>query len=623
MTSTARPLVLLGAVSSALLAWLLWPRADPPAAPTPPGENRAAAADAAAATAEPGRQAAKATVPAGSTERAAVAGVEPDPAPPMRRGRVLDCRGLPLASVPIGLAPYDDADRHVRLPTTSPTVPSDARGEFALPAPTQPAAPATGPGWFTLRTTPCRPDAEADLLVVAAPAVPLAGHVGGSDGVGLPEVRVQVAHFFLTEFPMPLEQALVPTIDAAVTDARGDYALPAVPIAAGVDLVFARQGYTTRRLPTLQAASGRLDVVLQTEAGKPGRIRGRVRDAAGPVAGARLLLGFDQETTSDASGEFALEFPARPSRLLATRRGWQPVVREGIGQGTPELDVEFTARALTIGGHVRHDDGTPAAAWRIDLVDPLRGSGWKPVEAQCSDRDPVADALAITDPEGRFELAGLADRSYRLLAYEPSTLRSVQSEPIAAGTTGIVLAVPADLLFDELRGVVFDRAGAPVAGASLSAWFAPASVSSVLMGPSAATDAAGRFVLKNVPRRAVQLGVTADGFEYAVGPIEAWLAERELRVVLLRTCHVQIEGEAELAVTFFDGDGRRVDVSGRSHGASFGGTGWTLRGGKSPVLAVPETAATMVWSRGGKEVGRKPVCLDRAPGAVTLLIAAQ
>ena len=64
-----------------------------------------------------------------------------------------------------------------------------------------------------------------------------------------------------------------------------------------------------------------------------------------------------------------------------------------------------------------------------------------------------------------------------------------------------------------------------------------------------------------------QLGVSAEGFEYTVQPIEAWLALRDLRVVLLRTCHVQIEGEAELLVTFLDADAKRVHVSGRSHGA--------------------------------------------------------
>ena len=56
----------------------------------------------------------------------------------------------------------------------------------------------------------------------------------------------------------------------------------------------------------------------------------------------------------------------------------------------------------------------------------------------------IKDALAATAQDGRFRLGGLSERTYCLLAYDPASLLAVQSDPIAAGSTGVVLRVPAD-----------------------------------------------------------------------------------------------------------------------------------------------------------------------------------
>ena len=610
-----------------LLAWLVWSTLDP-SLDTP--ANRAAmdreptgaaatAALARAATAGPAADDATAT-------RQAVPSLlaEPELAPApaaLRRGRMLDSRGQPLADVPVGLAPFDWKDRHLQLPADAAIVRTDVRGEFALPAAPQTMAPVAGTGFCTLRTTLAEPGAETPLLVVAARSVSLAGRIRRPDGESIAGALVSPAVFFLTEFPLPLEHTFIPDAENGTSDERGDYAVRELPLAAGLELRFSCQGYTPLHVPSEQAAAGRLDVVLEPFGGKAERLRGRVQDGRGPLAGVKLQLGYHQEAESDARGEFSFELPPKPARLLAMARGYQPVVREDVGADAREVVIEFSAPALKIEGTVQFADGKPASGWRLDLLDALRGRNQGSVEAACSEGPVVEGALAQTDAAGHFALGGLSERSYRLLAYDPQTAVAVQSEPIAAGTVGVVLVVPAAAVLGELRGQIVDRRGLPVADAGLLCYLTTASADGIIEGPRAQTGPDGRFLLKNVPCSHVQLGVSGEDIDYQVRPIEDWLKEQDLRIVVSRTCHVQIEGDAGLEVKFADAAGKQLFVMSQTQGVAIGGDGWTLRGGKSPVLTVSETAATMTWLRDGKEVGRKTVSLDPTPRVVTTLVA--
>ncbi|MBL8737532.1 MAG: hypothetical protein JNL12_13970, partial [Planctomycetes bacterium] len=341
----------------------------------------------------------------------------------------------------------------------------------------------------------------------------------------------------------------------------------------------------------------------------------------GPVAGVTLQLGYDQQTTSDARGEFAFEAPQQPQRLLALRAGWQPLVREQVGAASGELDLLFEHASRTITGTVRHADGTPASGYRLDLVDPTRGYGFQPIEFDSQAHKGEQPCFCVTGADGRFEVGGLADRTYTLLAYEPNRLITVTSAPVPAGARDVVLTVPDDATF-ELRGLVVDRRGAPIGDASIHCWLAAASVEGAVGGPSTVTAADGTFTLANAPRRGVRLGIAKDGWLYANQLVEEWTRDgTELRVVLTRMCSLCVEGAADLVVQFFDADGSLLHAELHSQTMISSTNALTLPNGKSPVLSLPETTATMVWKRGDVEVGRKGVFLDPAPDAVTLLIA--
>lgn len=551
----------------------------------------------------------------------------PAPAIATLRGRIVDSRGEALADVPMALLPFDTATPDLQADAEACTTRSDAFGQFAFAAAAGPCAPAAGPGWFTLRTTPWQPGVgEArELLVVAAPAVEVTGRTTrGDDGTPLADVVVAPNLMSLAEFPSPLGQTFVPVLEPVRSSATGEYRLARAPLAAGVQIGFFREGFQSQQLLSQQAAGGRLDVALEPLSALRGRIHGRVRDASGPVADAELQLGNQQLTRSDALGEFTFELPSAPSRLLAVRRGWQPVALENVGANTPEVEVLFVKPALTIGGTLQFADGRPAPGWRIDLADPTRGYGYRPIEYDSQRDAATADCFATTDAGGQFVVGGLGDRAYQLLAYEPGQLSNVISAPIPAGAAGVLVEIPLDAVGERLRGLVVDRRGTPIAGASVTTWLAVASAETHVAGPSATSDAIGAFELANAPHRGVRLCVAKDGWVAVMQPIEVWSQTgADLRIVLDRLCAVRIEGEAELVVQFLDADGKALWAECTSQNASMAMSLVTLHGGRSPVLSLPESTATMLWMRGDREVGRKAVALDTRPDSVSLLIAGQ
>lgn len=615
--------LLLLLIAAAMLLWT-WPSPSMPEAPAAnaPSPQRPAAPARAAATERPGTNPVEAST---ARERAADAAPTPPSAVATTlRGRVLDSRGQAVADVPIGLVPFEPANDDLRAAESACTTRSDALGQFELPTTPQPSVPAAGPGWFTLRTTPWLADRNQpkELLLVVAREVALTGRTTrADDGTPLAGVAVQADLLQLREFPSSLTQTFAPLPPPAISDERGEFRLAHVPLAAGVDLTFFHEGFAPTRVPSLDAANGRLDVTMTPVGGGAPRLHGRVRDAAGPVVGAVLQLGFEQQTTSDARGEFTFEAPEQPQRLVALRAGWQPLVREKVGAGSGELDLLFERATLSITGSVRHADGTAASGYRLDLVDPTRGYGFHPIEFDSQTQKGEQPCFCITDAAGRFEVGGLADRTYTLLAYEPNQLVAVTSTPIAAGARDVVLTVPSDATFD-LRGVVVDRRGAPVADASIHCWLAAASVEGAVGGPSTTSAADGTFTLAKAPRRGVRLGIAKDGWVYQNQLVEQWTPDgREIRVVLTRMCSLRVEGAADLVVQFLDADGSLLHVELHSQTMISSTNALTLTNGKSPVLSLPETTATMVWKRGDKEVGRKGVFLDPTPDAVTLLIA--
>lgn len=634
MSSTAKTYAALAGLLLMLAgAWLVWPASGPDPGRGPAGGDPAGGASAgqpqatpAAADATPGPQSRSVVAAAPAAAAATVV-----PGRALIGGHVLDAAGRPLPGVEVGLRAYgagvDPIGEHVPGRATS-----DALGAFSIEVdPGRAVVPVATGAHVTLRAMPWvpgAPDARAgELVLVAAAAATLRGRVVDDAGAPLSGARVAVLAMALGEFPRPLEFAIAPQFAAITTGADGAFEAARVPVAGGVDVLFSRAGYAPRRMPSQEVASGYRLVELEKLNAAAGRVHGIVLDGAGrPIGGAALSLGHRQSTTSRADGAFELEFAAAPARLLATAPGRRAVTVEDVGEHTPmPLVVELAAPALAIEGQVVDADGNGMAGLFVTLADPERAAPQTSVEWLCQPagigaQDLPEGAMARTDPTGRFVVEGLGDRDYSLRVWDQRTAAAIESPPVAAGSRGVQLRWPAAPLLAELAGVVVDRDGRGVPGATVSTHLLASNMPiAIVPGPWTQTDAAGRFVLPAVPRRYASVAVNGGDLVYTKVDVEELLARPEVRFVVCRRLHVRIEGPVGTVVRFLDERGVALFLQSSSHGRAMSTNAWQLRASPSPVLALSEAAVTMTWSRDGEEVGRMPIELQVGAAEVSTL----
>ncbi len=543
------------------------------------------------------------------------------PADAMRElhGRVFDSRGQPFAEVPLQLRGHDGVQELASAPAGT-HIRSDGAGAFALQAPRDVGVTVlAGAGFVTLRTTPAAAGSTPEVQIVVALQRDLQGLVHDARGLPIAGARVDVPTFLLPEFPWQLEATLDPSMSApkaVVSDAEGRFVLPRAPIAPGLFLACHRDGYRSARLQTTSLPANFVDIELGKDVATDGAVHGTVLDPTGrPLAHASMRYGFSQSGESAADGTFRFEFEKRPRQLLAMSRGLQPVVVDAVGPDTPmPLVLRFAAPCLAIRGHVRNERGEPVAGALVNLVDPERAGRDGSIEKLSAGTDESGlpqSARARTDDAGAFTITGLRERTYRLRAWDESTAASVQSEPIAAGSSDVTLVLDRGALVAELRGRVTTRDGAGIAGVTVGTHALVDTFDDVALvrGPKTTSGADGSFVLQRVPARHLRVTASTEEHEYAEVAIEQCLADKEVHLVLLRKCYVQVEGPAGLWISLLDADGKELMVTVQTVDSAFGGNGITLSEGNSAVMAVAESATTMVWRRENRELGRKAISL--------------
>jgi protocatechuate 3,4-dioxygenase beta subunit len=237
-------------------------------------------------------------------------------------------------------------------------------------------------------------------------------------------------------------------------------------------------------------------------------IEGRVLDSTSgqPVPAARVWTRVGRgltwepaagivETRTDAKGRFRLEGLGHgPVDVLAEARGFGRGARSRAGQrGTVEI-------VLLPGGSIvgvvtdPHRRPVAGAVVRAEQTD-----GW------------LRPTLLTTDADGRFEVAGLEPKAYRVLArhpgFAPALLPSVIVEADAEASVELPLDAPA-----AVAGRLVDLEGRPVAGdvvlVEANGSSLPESLRELLR---ARATAEGRFLLEGLPPGSHALQVTAPG----------------------------------------------------------------------------------------------------------------
>lgn len=622
---TLRPLVWI-AVGLAAVGLLLFLALDP-------GVGSAAVAAPAEPLAAAPQPAAPAELPLPAEEPRAAAPVErrPEPAAPEAAappapaplvGAVVDARGVPLAGVEVGL----------RAGTA--TARTDSAGRFELAGASSVLLHLVDPRLALLCIVPAE-GREDGALLVAAPAVALAGTVVDTSGAGVARARLQVVlpAGALRDFPLPLDAAVDVTASGR-SDDEGRFALERAPALPGARLVCSAPDHDARTEEVPPADRSDLWVVLRRTADDPQSLHGIVLRANGlPAAGARVVFGH-LRATADERGAFALALPPTveaETPLAAGAPDAGSTVLERFGEvvlaARPDAPAPVTLvlgeRALAIAGRVVDEDGRPLPGWGVSLADgtPVTRRSHPPTFAESLDR--IGPRVVETDAEGCFELGGLLLRDYALEAHDPQTLLTVRAGPFRAGEEQALVRVARDLVHGTVAGVVVSRLdGTPIAGARVQVCRTTSSSpggSSWVSGRSAETDADGRFELADVPREGAFLAVGGDVVVPEHRELPPGWSPADLRVEALRRMHLRAAWRgprAEGAALFV----QVADVRGETlplHRFRAGGSSSTSLAplseeGLSEVLAVAETAAEVRVLSDGRVLGRSPLALSSA-----------
>lgn len=508
--------------------------------------------------------------------------------------------------------------------------------------------------YVTLLAARFGPGARHDLALVAAPRIELAGVVSDEQGTPLDGARISISA------PDDLRSRPGLVLDRAETQewsvksaADGAFAFDGAPQLAGAQISVRAEGFLPWHAPAPQQSDSAMEIALVRAVTAEGVLRGIVVDSASrPIAGACVALGLDTTRTAD-DGLFAfrLDDPrsagrrvgAKASKITALAPGLAPAQFEPTTEAGKLLWPNFVTLklehpALSISGRVEDAGGTPMAGVRVYVSDPtLLGivdgrpatmetlfapgeGGWRFVES---------------DDKGEFTIGGLLDREYVVRAHDSRTLLRVDSKPVHAGASHVVLQVPTDRLYPRVAGRIISKGGKPVDGAevfamcdALSIHYGTRPVSTHHDGLApVVTDAEGRFELRNVPMSLAYLRVNGANIlpveygRYVEGDPRFVNAVRELpresierlEIVVEARCHMQVQlGLIDLAdeLCVLDERGTELELSLFASSERREGTRQPLHDGRSDMLSVPESGRTLVLFKAGVEVLRSGIELD-------------
>ncbi len=529
-------------------------------------------------------------------------------------GVVVDVLGARRSGVAVGLAssPVEP------LATTGPD------GGFQLAAAPGECLAVIDPELTTLYEHCVRGASETNAVLVVAGIVDVSGVV-----VDARESPVQDARVWLAAVPTgalatfeALDNATV-RMPSSKTDGEGRFELSRLPSGPGIELLAWEPRLGAANVPVPSSSTSELTIRLDPDGAIPRIVRGSVSFASGePAPGAEVRLGENHRTQADERGQFELQVLAdfEEAPLIAFYRGFQPAVVPDFGRllevsvGPPvEVQLVLGAESLSIEGFVEDDQGQPLAGWRVALTSGL--------EASLHQNPPVfVEELAAgesseprTDPSGRFRIDALLDHEYTLRAWDPTTLASVETDPVPAGDRDVRIRVPADSLWPSLQGQVVAPNGTPLAGVRVTLQvnrrfklgLAP------LVRESVLTQANGWFEFERAPRKDLVLDVEGEAICRALWSVPMACDPQALLVEVERKCHLRLHPSspdatmAETVGVWRDGEKRGFLIL----PGGYGGPVVPLEGLAGAILATGEQSRELVLYRGDVELRRVALAL--------------
>ena len=553
-------------------------------------------------------------------------------------GRVVDVEGRPIAGVALALvanldAPGDSAEQK----TTSRT-----DGSFEVPVPKGAGyLVSVDPAFGTvLGADVWSRIAQRGIVVVVAPAIEVSGEVVDPEGRAIEgaEVAVKTGRAFAAATGLALDASLeIPR--RMKTDSDGRFDLEGVPAMTGAKLEAQKAGFEPAAQPAPDRPAHDLRITLPRAQSLV--LRGVVEDPSGQAVASALVACGGVSVRSDDQGRFELE-PGEAEKHPSAGGGWQSkpqnavtAIKPGFLPGRFEkpaggwpssIEIRLGAPPLSISGRVADSSRAPvpgATVWIVDeqefgtIIDPVGGTAWSRSVESLLRNEAVGSAIHADD-EGRFEIAGLTPRTYRLTAFDGKTLRAASSEPIQAGSRDAVLVLPSLETCKLVAGRLVSKSGRPVPGElvfpgrPLQRWPFMGATPPPVFGGGETTDAEGRFRFEALSTDDLCFQVSGRDIDILFRwdpPPGARLDALEIPVEL--RCHLQVDlgshGAEADEFSVLDAAGQElVLVSWRGPTGNFG-KAFRLTDGRSEVVSAPETARWVVLKKSGVEVSRLTV----------------
>jgi len=466
---------------------------------------------------------------------------------------------------------------------------------------------------------PATPEAVR-VVVVAAPSIDLAGRVVDERGEPCADAGLWL------HLAQPLGASsrldLGDTLELrrwATTDGDGSFGLRGLPAADGVQLRVTCRGFRSQEIALAKGLGPWLELTLERDTSGRILIGGIVVDAAdgGAIADARVNVG-SVRTETDELGRFelAVDRARLVDPLFACKAGYAPSDAIDLSEFAPDptgslapVQIELSGPALDIRGSVRHQDGRPATGWRVALADgtPSVEAAIRP--AWIEDIAGQRESWQETDLDGRFALGGLRDRRYVLEAYDPRTLVYIESQPIAAGTSDVVMVVGEDALGAPLSGVVVSRGGAPLGGVEVTAHLRRQMRKGLwtIAGQSLRTDWDGRFQFGPLPRVNCGLSISGSGVVPTTVALEPNADALRVVVERLLPIRLEIEGSDVELLRALDSTGSPLPFF---LAAGFSAGELDASQYRGQVVSVMERTTCIVAIQGDREVRRVAIPAD-------------
>jgi len=586
------------AIAGAVM-FVLRQASDPPSRDSPAEERRRTAAPPETKTPLPESAGARTAVPTSEDEAPPVAALTV-------RGRVVDAGGSPLPEIEVGIA-VEDGEPPI-------TARSDGAGSFQLAASELPCSiVVVDPKWTTLRSGEVTEGAPlVPALVVAVRAVSVSGIVVDPQGRPLAGAQLGIR---------------VERSDwTAEADVQGGFTFARAPAVAAARLSTRLAEFRTDVRTLDLPPPSPLRIVLVPELPEGPVLTGKVvRSDGSSVSGAMVSFG-SARARSDIAGRFRLVcgyFNDATPLVAAAQRG-SPAVLVGFGSQVecspaqqPPQTLVLPHDALSIGGSVRHPDGRPAKGWRVALVDttPLDPGGVSndSVEGLAARRTEMR-----TDASGAFELGGLIDREYTLVAYGRDRASRAEvvvgSKPVWAGSRDVVFSASDGSAGASIQGRVLTTSGNPVADARIGLG-RPARRGSAaefgMMGRfRTVSDARGQFEIPGVPGGIAFLVASREGFLPNRLVLDADEPRADLIVRLRERRELSFDGSAASPVPDL--------LLLLPASWEFGSPSRRLDGGISGAIPVDAGVREIVLYRGCRELARLP--LELAPEGTTRVV---